>query len=164
VPPENDSPSRMSFEAWHAADAGAAATRRDALAAVVGAFGLGALGPAAFGQTTDEARFRAFQADDLKTAADARGNAYYPFLTKSSVALGLYRLSAGADDRQQPHDEDEVYVVLEGQATFDVGGRRTPVKPGTVLYVPARAPHRFVDIEKDLAIIVLFSKARPAGA
>ena len=154
----------MNFEAWLAADA--SATRRDALAAFAGACGFGVLGQTARGQSSDatpEARFRAFTANDLDQAAAERGNAYFPFLTASSLALGLYRLPAGGKDRQQPHDEDEVYVVLEGEAQFEIGERRTPVTPGTVLYVPARARHRFVDIEKDLAIIVLFSKAKPAG-
>ena len=33
-----------------------------------------------------------------------------------------------------------------------------------VLFVPARAAHRFVDIEKDLELLVVFSKAKPDGA
>jgi len=34
-------------------------------------------------------------------------NAYVEFLRKADLSMGVYRLSAGAEDKQKPHSEDE---------------------------------------------------------
>ncbi|MBW3651711.1 MAG: cupin domain-containing protein, partial [Actinobacteria bacterium] len=64
-------------------------------------------------------------------------------------------------DPQQPHSEDEVYLVLRGRARATVGSETLPVSAGTFLYVAAGSPHRFHDIEEDLAVLVVF--APPEG-
>ena len=82
------------------------------------------------------------------------------------LSVGTYSLPAGRADTQDPHSEDEVYVVLRGRATFVAGDAVADVAPGTTIYVPAREPHRFEDIIEDLVAIVLFAPAegtRPLG-
>ncbi len=37
--------------------------------------------------------------------------------------------------------------------------RGRPAAPGTVLFVPAREPHHFHDIDADLALLVFFGPA-----
>jgi len=81
------------------------------------------------------------------------------FLRIPELSAGLYRLPAGADDRQQPHTEDEVYVVIEGRARFQAAGDEREVGRGSVLFVPAGEPHRFCDIREDLAVLVVFAPA-----
>jgi len=71
---------------------------------------------------------------------------------------GHYVVQAGADDLQQPHREDEAYLVLSGRATFEEAGKREPVRQGHVIVVKAGVPHRFVDIEEDITLFVLFAK------
>jgi Cupin domain len=39
--------------------------------------------------------------------------------------------------------EDEVFLVLEGDASFDVDGRRLLAGPGTSVYMPRGVPHTF---------------------
>ena len=80
-------------------------------------------------------------------------------LRVSDLSVGTYSIAAGADDGQEPHTEDEVYVVTAGQATMEAGGHAVPVGPGSVLYVPAGEPHRFTGIGSDLSVIVLFAPA-----
>lgn len=79
------------------------------------------------------------------------------FLRVADLSAGLYHLGAGADDRQQPHTEDEIYVVMAGRARFEAGSGTTEVSTGSVLYVPAGEPHRFRDIREDLTVLVLFA-------
>jgi quercetin dioxygenase-like cupin family protein len=43
------------------------------------------------------------------------------------------------------HEYTEVFVVLEGQATFTVGGAERVVAAGGVAVAPAGVPHRFVN-------------------
>ena len=67
----------------------------------------------------------------------------------------------GSEDGQQPHDEDEIYVVLSGRGRFVVDGDDLAVGPGSILFVEKHAVHRFHSIEEDLSIVVAFSPPRP---
>jgi mannose-6-phosphate isomerase-like protein (cupin superfamily) len=70
-------------------------------------------------------------------------------------------LVAPEPDRQQPHQDDEVYVVLEGSGTLEVEGEQVDVHEGQAVYVPAGAVHRFVGYEQ-LAVLVVFERPRRA--
>jgi mannose-6-phosphate isomerase-like protein (cupin superfamily) len=59
-------------------------------------------------------------------------------------------------DLQQPHDRDEVYIVLSGSGTFFLEGKTVIFQAGDFLFVPAGAEHRFVDFTDDFATWVLF--------
>jgi quercetin dioxygenase-like cupin family protein len=86
---------------------------------------------------------------------------YDEVVTTSEFRGGSYVLRAGADDPQRPHAEDEAYLVMGGRASFEMEGRRTAVRRGHVIVVPAGIPHRFVDIEEDITLFALFA-VRPA--
>jgi mannose-6-phosphate isomerase-like protein (cupin superfamily) len=75
------------------------------------------------------------------------------------LELGVYVLVAPEPDRQQPHDDDEVYVVLEGRGTLDVEGERYELTEGDSVFVPAGAEHQFVGYEQ-LSVLVIFEKRR----
>ena len=75
------------------------------------------------------------------------------------LSVGTYSIPAGSVDDQAPHTEDEIYVVTAGRATFEAGGDRVAVGPGSVIYVPAGEVHRFADVSEDLATVVLFAPA-----
>ena len=84
---------------------------------------------------------------------------YLEFLRLPAMSAGMYYLAAGATDGQQPHTEDELYVVLRGRATIRVGDEDAPVSTGSAVFVPARVPHHFHSIEADLAVLVVFAPA-----
>ena len=86
---------------------------------------------------------------------------YLEFVREESMSVGLYVLPAGAVDHQQPHSEDEVYVVLAGRGRFSAGDDTRHVGPGDTLFVPATEPHHFHEIEQELRLIVVF--APPEG-
>jgi len=101
----------------------------------------------------------AFEIADIELRRRARGGAYHEFLRKPSLSVGLYVLAAGADDPQQPHGEDEVYIVLRGRGRIRVGGDDRAVEPGSVVFVAARVEHRFHAITEELAVAVFFAPA-----
>jgi len=86
-----------------------------------------------------------------------RGNHWVEHLRVPSLSVGTYSVPAGGADTQQPHTEDEVYVVLSGRAMFEAAGQRVPAGRGTTLYVPAGEEHRFVDVTEDLTVLVVFA-------
>ena len=71
-----------------------------------------------------------------------------------TLELGLY--APRGQDPQTPHEQDEVYIVMQGQGTFVVGDERHEFGPGDTLFVPAGAVHRFEGFTPDLALWVVF--------
>lgn len=59
-------------------------------------------------------------------------------------------------DPQQPHRQDELYVVIQGNGQFYCDGERKPFKAGDVLFVPAGIDHRFEDFSEDFSTWVIF--------
>ena len=80
------------------------------------------------------------------------------------LSVGTYSIPAGSADDQEPHTEDEIYVVTTGHAMFEAGGERVAVAPGSVIFVKANEVHRFTDITEDLATVVIFGPAEGSRA
>jgi mannose-6-phosphate isomerase-like protein (cupin superfamily) len=100
---------------------------------------------------------KAFALADLLASQASEGRAYLEFLREQSLSAGLYVLPAGDVDRQSPHSEDEVYVVLSGSGLFTAGDETRSVRDGDTLFVGAGVPHRFHDISEELRVIVVFA-------
>jgi mannose-6-phosphate isomerase-like protein (cupin superfamily) len=81
-----------------------------------------------------------------------------------SLSLTIARWPAGSVDEQQPHTEDEVYLVWSGRAVLTVAGDSVPVEPGSVAFVAAGVEHRFSEIDEDLETLVFWSPARHTNA
>src|SRR5690348_10440792 len=100
-----------------------------------------------------------FDLSSLVAESERGGQRWREFLRVLSLSMGLYRLKAGQADEQQPHTEDEVYLVVSGKASFRAGGREQAVVPGSVIFIERAAEHRFVDITEDLTVLVFFAPA-----
>ena len=101
----------------------------------------------------------AWELDDVDATRRAAGRAYHEFISVPDLSGGLYVLEAGATDPQSPHTEDELYIVMAGRGRIIVGDESTPVEPGSVVFVAAGVPHKFVDITERLVILVAFGPA-----
>ena len=105
---------------------------------------------------------QAFNLSSLVVESEQNGQRWREFLRVPSLSMGLYRLKAGQVDEQQPHAEDEVYVVISGKASFRSGGQEQAVASGSVISVERAVEHRFVNITEDLTVLVFF--APPEGS
>jgi mannose-6-phosphate isomerase-like protein (cupin superfamily) len=97
--------------------------------------------------------------ENAGTCAATDEATYVEHLRVPDLSLGTYSVPAGAADPQAPHSEDELYVVVSGRARLWTPDRVEEATPGTVLFVPAGEPHRFVDVVEDLAVLVVFGPA-----
>ena len=93
--------------------------------------------------------------DKLRSA----GGGYEIVHESPGLELGVYVLVAPEPDRQQPHEDDEVYLVLEGSGVLEVEGASVPVQEGHSIFVEAGAEHRFSAYEQ-LALFVVFTRPR----
>ena len=103
----------------------------------------------------------AFDIEAVKARLGEAGG-YEVVHSSPGLELGVYVLVAPEPDRQQPHEDDEVYIVLEGQGVLDVEGTKVELREGHALFVPAGAEHRFSGYE-ELSLLVIFERT-PARA
>src|SRR3954462_14641465 len=89
----------------------------------------------------------------------AAGGGYAIVHSSPGLEIGVYVLVAPEPDRQSPHDDDEVYVVLEGRGVLEVEGEQIALTEGQAAFVPAGAEHRFVAYES-LSVLVIFPRPR----
>ena len=61
-----------------------------------------------------------------------------------------------APNDQTPHEQDELYVVVQGTGVLFHGGRREAFSTGDAMFVAAGEEHHFEDFTDDLAVWVAF--------
>ena len=97
-------------------------------------------------------RMTAQGAFDAARAAD--DGVYSVMMEHGTMELGYY-CPIGTDP-QQPHTQDELYIVHAGTGIFVRDEERIPFAPGDALFVAAGVEHRFVDFSEDIALWVIF--------
>ena len=100
-----------------------------------------------------------FQLEELLEKKADMSFPYLEFIRSPALSSGIYSLRAGSKDLQGPHDEDELYLVLEGRGRIRVGDDDSEVRPGSIIFVRATAEHRFVEIDEDMKLLVFFARS-----
>ncbi len=79
-------------------------------------------------------------------------------LANGSMQLKLFMPALNPDglDRQQPHTQDELYMVHAGKGEIVVADQRHAAAPGEAFFVTAGQTHRFENFTPDFAIWVVF--------
>jgi mannose-6-phosphate isomerase-like protein (cupin superfamily) len=105
-------------------------------------------------------RLQAAHPFDIESVKErlSEGGGYEIVHESAGLEIGVYVLVAPEPDRQQPHADDEVYVVLEGSGTLDVAGRPVELREGHAVFVPAGTEHRFSGYEQ-LTVLVIFERS-----
>ena len=97
--------------------------------------------------------------DEIDALRLGKGESYHEFLRVRDMSAGLYVLPTGGVDPQQPHAEDELYYVVAGRGQIAIEGVDYAVAPGSAVFVPALAEHRFHSIAEELHVLVIFAPA-----
>ncbi len=90
------------------------------------------------------------------------GGGYEIVHESPGLEIGVYVLVAPEPDRQQPHVDDEVYVVLDGRGVLEIEGDTVELTEGKAAFVPAGADHQFTGYE-GLSVLVVFSRPHDAA-
>ena len=101
----------------------------------------------------------AFEIEHVRRRLEAGNGGYEVVHSSPGLEVGVYVLVAPEPDRQQPHEDDEVYFVLEGRGVLEVEDERVELRQGHAVFVPAGAQHRFVGYER-LSVLVIFERKR----
>jgi mannose-6-phosphate isomerase-like protein (cupin superfamily) len=97
------------------------------------------------------------EVEEVRRRLEAGSGGYEVVHESPGLELGVYVLVAPEPDRQQPHEDDEVYVVLDGRGTLEIEGASIALGPGQAAFVQAGAEHRFTGYE-GLSLLVAFVK------
>jgi glyoxylate utilization-related uncharacterized protein len=86
------------------------------------------------------------------------GTPFVPAIAHASLSVELFApaTSGLGRDIQQPHLQDELYVVQRGRSDFWRDGQTVGVEAGDILFVPAGVPHRFENFSPDFVTWVVF--------
>jgi mannose-6-phosphate isomerase-like protein (cupin superfamily) len=98
-----------------------------------------------------------FDIDGARARLAGASGGYEIVHRSPGLEIGVYVLMAPEPDRQQPHDDDEVYIVLEGRGVLEVEGKPVDLREGHAVFVPAGAEHRFTGYEQ-LTVLVIFER------
>ena len=90
----------------------------------------------------------------LKAVRESDDGLYGVLLEHGSMELGFYK--PAAEDEQEPHDQDEIYIVQSGSGSFLRGAETIPFAAGDALFVAAGVDHRFIEFSDDFATWVVF--------
>jgi len=92
---------------------------------------------------------------DALNQLDANGvQLFAKVMEHGSMSVEIYRPEK--IDRQTPHKQDELYVVISGTGEFMNDGILSAFKPGDVLFAPAGIEHRFINFTDDFVTWVIF--------
>ena len=105
----------------------------------------------------------ALDVETTRRRLEESGGGYEVVHVSPGLEIGVYVLVAPEPDRQQPHVDDEVYVVLDGRGVLEVEGEAVEVSEGKAAFVPAGADHRFTGYE-GLSVLVVFSRPHESMA
>src|SRR3954469_4553058 len=94
-----------------------------------------------------------FDVDATRRALIDRGGGYEVVHSSPGLEVGVYVLVAPEPDRQQPHEDDEVYVVLDGSGVLEIAGAPVRLHEGQAAFVAAGVEHSFSAYEH-LSVLV----------
>lgn len=102
-----------------------------------------------------------FDVESVKQRLVANGGGYEVVHASPGLEIGVYVLLAPEPDPQVPHDhdDDEVYIALDGSGVLVVEGTPIPFELGEAVFVPAGARHYFTAYDR-LSMLVIFARRR----
>ena len=97
--------------------------------------------------------------EEMTPARDPERSTWNPLLSTSNIDLGVYSVPKGMDpDVLMAHAVDELKIIVDGEARFDIGSGGVQVSPGSVAFIENRVPHRFRRVAEALDVLVLFER------
>jgi mannose-6-phosphate isomerase-like protein (cupin superfamily) len=103
-----------------------------------------------------------FDIADAKARLCATDGAYELVHESNRLEVCVYTLIAPEPDLERINNDDELYIVLEGRGTLDVGGEQLELREGHAAFIPAGADHCFSAYEHLTVLAILGREsARP---
>jgi len=103
--------------------------------------------------------WQVFQLADLISKTEKGKLSISEFLRTPSLSCSIYHLPAGSDEMSKAHEEDELYLIIEGKGCLRIEDTVHHVERGTLMYVHAACDHSYFDVEENITALVFFGAA-----
>jgi len=104
---------------------------------------------------TKEVRSRVVHLDDARALIPGPAGEHAAGLLERATLK--VKLSCPVPPNQQsPHEQDELYVIMQGHGILVHDDRLDAVGPGDLCFIAAGTEHHFEDFSEDLAVWVIF--------
>ncbi|EGV31885.1 hypothetical protein ThidrDRAFT_1770 [Thiorhodococcus drewsii AZ1] len=100
--------------------------------------------------------WQVFQLENLVSKVENGTLSMREFLRTPSLSCSIYHVPAGSKDMASAHEEDELYLILDGCGRLRVGDSEQQVTKGSIMYVQAACDHTFFDVEENITALVFF--------
>jgi len=85
------------------------------------------------------------------------GNEYFhTFINRTTLAVGVLVLQPGEKDTQEPHESDEVYLILKGDGFLKIKDKDYPISKNKMYFVAKNIEHYFHGNSKELVVLYFF--------
>ncbi len=85
------------------------------------------------------------------------GNEYFhTFINRDTLAAGVLVLQPGEEDTQEPHESDEVYLILKGDGFLKIKDKDYPISKNKMYFVAKNIEHYFHGNSKELVVLYFF--------
>lgn len=79
------------------------------------------------------------------------------------ILVGYIHKPRGTGSRMHSHKNEQLNYVLQGTLVGSINGKRVKAPAGTLVYIPANAPHNLIASTKDKDVIFLAIKDLSQG-
>lgn len=76
------------------------------------------------------------------------------------MQMSVVELDPGSVVPEHSHPNEQVGLMLAGEAEFTIGGERKVLGPGDVYCIPGGVPHRVVALGQPVRVIDIFTPVR----
>jgi len=85
------------------------------------------------------------------------GNDYFhTFINRDTLAAGILVLQPREEDTQEPHESDEVYLILRGNGFLKIKDKDYPISKNKMYFVAKNVEHCFHGNSKELVVLYFF--------
>lgn len=106
-----------------------------------------------------------FRMDKLKKVPAGTGysTSHGGVVEGSRILVGYIHKPRGTGSRMHRHNNEQLNYVLRGTLVGSVNGKKVVAPAGTLIYIPANAPHNLIASPKDKDVIFLAIKDLSQG-
>ncbi len=106
-----------------------------------------------------------FRMDKLKKVPAGTGysTSHGGVVEGSRILVGYIHKPRGTGSRMHRHNNEQLNYVLRGALVGSVNGKKVVAPAGTLIYIPANAPHNLIASPKDKDVIFLAIKDLSQG-
>ncbi len=106
-----------------------------------------------------------FRMDKLKKVPAGTGysTSHGGVVEGARILVGYIHKPRGTGSRMHRHNNEQLNYVLRGTLVGSVNGKKVVAPAGTLIYIPAKAPHNLVASAKDKDVIFLAIKDLSQG-